>query len=84
MYDHVAIVKQNPATFFVSLDTQPPVAHSIFQGVVDFFAHRVQLTTTCAAGNHEVIEDGGEFAHIEHDDVGAAVVFSSVSGQQAR
>ena len=81
--DHdVAVVEQNPAAFFVSFDSQPAVAHPIFQGVVDFLAHGVELAATGAGGEHEVVEHRGQLAHVEHDDVGAAIVFGGLGGQQ--
>ena len=81
MDDHVAVVQQNPAALFVSFDSQPAVAHAVFQGVIDLLAHGVELAAAGAGGQHEVVEDRGEFAHVEHDDVDAAIVFGGLGGQ---
>ena len=81
--DDGAVVEQNPPAFVVALDAHSPVAKFLFEHPVNLLADGMQLAATVARHEHELVEFGGQAAHIGHDDVLASVVLGSLSVRQS-
>jgi len=81
--DHdVAVVLQDPSAGGVAFDADALFAELIGERAIDFFGYGVQLAAAGARGDEEEIEDGGELAKIEQDDVLPAVIVSNPGGGQ--
>ena len=80
MQDDVAEVMQNPTRILLALDTKgarPGRAHH----TIDLFRNGAHLPTAGAGGDHEIIDDGGDFSQVEDESLFPAGVFSGLGTQ---
>ena len=73
MNHYGAVIKQDPAALTIAFDAGTVIGKIIFQLVVDFFTHSMELPAACSRGEHEIIENRSQLAHVENDNVGARV-----------
>src|SRR5437762_13373988 len=83
MNDHGAVIEQNPVTVLIAFETEAAMAELLLEDVVDSVAHGPKLAVAGAGGDDEEVEGRSLLAHVEHQDILAAVVFSLLCSSQS-